>query len=299
MKNVPTQKRNDASRSVPPRPTLRNRAARAALLLPRMPYRCFVAWMIALGCLAGAVPAAEPDRAGIEFFEAKIRPVLVEHCYQCHSAKAAVEKKLKGGLLVDSRDGLAKGGDSGPAVVAGKPEASLLWKALRYESFEMPPKGKLPNATVDDFATWIKMGAPDPRGGDLKAPAAGVDIEKGRQHWAFQKPKLPDVPKVVGADQPIDAFVRAKLAEKGLTASAQVDRRTLGRRITFDLIGLPPEPEALDEFVADPSPDAVAKLVDHCLVENKWNWRFWPSAGGRRPGLGGRLRRTDSSRDVH
>jgi len=218
----------------------------------------------------------KPDAKGIELFETKIRPVLAEHCYQCHSAAAAKSKKLKAGLFLDTASGVRKGGDSGPAVSAGDPEKSLLMHALRGEknASTMPPKGKLAKAVIEDFATWIKMGAPDPRGGDSKGPASGVDLVKGRQHWAFQKPKLPDVPKVAGANQPIDAFVRAKLAEKGLTASSQAERRTLGRRITFDLIGLPPDPEELDAFVADTSSDAVAKLVDKLLKSPHYGERW-------------------------
>ncbi len=218
----------------------------------------------------------KPDAKGVEFFETKIRPVLVEHCYKCHSAEAEKSKKIKAGLFLDSAAGVRKGGDSGPIVVAGDPEKSLLMHALRGEkdASTMPPKGKLPKAIVEDFATWIKMGAPDPRGGETAPGSGGVDIEKGRAHWAFQNPKLPAVPKVAGANQPIDAFVRAKLAEKGLTPAAPADRRALGRRIAFDLIGLPPEPEELDAFVADKSPEAVAKLVDQLLKSPHYGERW-------------------------
>ena len=218
----------------------------------------------------------KPDAKGIEFFETKIRPVLVEHCYKCHSAEAEKSKKIKAGLFLDSAAGVRKGGDSGPIVVAGDSEKSLLMHALRGEkdASTMPPKGKLAKAIVEDFATWIKMGAPDPRSGEV-APGPGVvDIVKGRAHWAFQKPKLPAVPKVAGVDQPIDAFVRAKLAEKGLTPAVPADRRALGRRITFDLIGLPPEPEELDAFVSDKSPEAIAKLVDKLLASPHYGERW-------------------------
>ncbi|MEI7687163.1 MAG: PSD1 and planctomycete cytochrome C domain-containing protein, partial [Planctomycetota bacterium] len=206
----------------------------------------------------------------------KIRPALAEHCYQCHSAAAAKDKKLKAGLFLDTASGVRKGGDSGPAVAVGDPEKSLLMHALRGENnaSAMPPKGKLPKAIVDDFATWIRIGAPDPRGKEPSATAAGIDLAKGRQHWAFQSPKLPAVPNEPGVDQPIDAFVRAKLAEKGLTPAAPADRRTLGRRITFDLIGLPPEPDELDAFVADTSPGAVAKLVEKLLASPHYGERW-------------------------
>src|SRR5437762_2522130 len=113
-----------------------------------------------LALVARPAAGAEPGRAEVEFFEKKIRPVLVEHCYKCHSADA---KKVKGGLLLDTRDGLRTGGESGPAVVPGKPHESLLLKAVRYEEHEMPPAGKLPAAIVADVETWIRQGAADPR----------------------------------------------------------------------------------------------------------------------------------------
>ena len=127
--------------------------------------------------------AAEPDQKGLDFFEAKIRPMLVTHCYECHSAAAAGKKKLKGSLLLDSRDGSRQGGESGPAVVPGKPDESLLMGALTHDSFKMPPGGKLPDELIADFKNWIKMGAPDPRDGVAMIASSEVDIEAG-QHCA-------------------------------------------------------------------------------------------------------------------
>ncbi|MEI7686613.1 MAG: c-type cytochrome domain-containing protein, partial [Planctomycetota bacterium] len=144
-------------------------------------------------CLALAPPGARgqgsaPDSGRLAFFESKIRPILVEHCYRCHSVKAQAEKKLKAGLFVDSRMGLIKGGESGPAVVPGSPKEGSLLKALRYTDpdLRMPPKGKLPSAVVADFEKWIAMGAPDPR--EEKGKAAVIpDLEKARmEHWAFK-----------------------------------------------------------------------------------------------------------------
>ena len=123
-----------------------------------------------------------------EFFEQKIRPVLVDRCYSCHSAKAAAKKTLKGGLLLDTREALRKGGESGPAIVPGKPQESLLIAAIRHESIEMPPKEKLPDQVIADFVKWVQMGAPDPRDGSATA-ATGIDIAAARRSWAYQAPK--------------------------------------------------------------------------------------------------------------
>src|SRR5947209_8081325 len=167
-----------------------------------------------------ASPAVAADQAGIEFFERKIRPVLVEHCYACHSETA---KKLRGGLLLDSRDGLRKGGDSGPALVPGHPDRSLLIKAVRYtdEHLRMPPKGKLPDTLLADLEAWVKRGAPDPRDtpSSGKGKPSGFDPETGRRHWAFQPLRKSPVPAVKDLTWPcsdIDRFLLARLEEKGL-----------------------------------------------------------------------------------
>ncbi|MDB5309326.1 MAG: hypothetical protein JWO38_3528, partial [Gemmataceae bacterium] len=232
--------------------------------------------------VAPAVPAgaADPDPKKIELFESKIRPVLVKHCYSCHSAEGA-NKKVKGGLRVDTRDGLRDGGDSGPAVVAGDPTKSLIVRALKGDGVDrMPPSGPLPAAVVADFELWIRDGAADPRTAGGPA-SAGIDFEAARRHWAFQPVKPPAVPPVRDTSWPkgdIDRFVLAKLEEKGLRQAPPADRRMLARRVFFDLTGLPPTPEEMNTFLTDSSPDAYPKLVDRLLASPhygvKWG-RHW------------------------
>jgi hypothetical protein len=140
------------------------------------------------------IRGAEPSREQIEFFEQKIRPVLVQHCYKCHSAQSA---KIRGGLLLDSREGLLKGGDSRPALVPGDPDGSLLLKALRYEDHQMPPNGQLSEKVIADFQHWIRQGSPDPRRGTAAAPSSkAIDIPSGKQFWAFQPPRVHAPPAV-------------------------------------------------------------------------------------------------------
>ncbi len=227
---------------------------------------------------ASALRAAD-DAAGIEFFEKKIRPVLADNCYKCHSSTS---EKVKGGLLLDTRDALLKGGDTGPAIVPGNPEKSLLIKAVRYtdENLQMPPKDKkLSSAQIADFEAWVKMGAPDSRTNSAKATS--VVSESARKHWAYQpvrSPALPTVKNSQWVQSSLDNFVLAKLEAKALTPSRRADKRTLIRRATYDLIGLPPTPEEVDAFVADNSPDAFAKLVDRLLASphygERWG-RYW------------------------
>jgi hypothetical protein len=204
----------------------------------------------------------------LSFFEKKIRPVLVKECYQCHSAQA---EKVKGKLFLDSRDGVRKGGTSGPAVEPGNVKDSLLLQALRWtdESFRMPPSHKLADAVVADFEQWVKMGAPDPRDGNApKVAWKEIDIEKGKQFWAFQRPKKAAPPAVKNAawpHGPIDQFLLAALEDKGLEPVADADRLTLLRRLHLDLIGLPPTPEEVQAFLADKAEAALAKVVDRLL----------------------------------
>jgi hypothetical protein len=209
---------------------------------------------------------ARPAGAQVEFFEKKVRPVLVEHCYQCHSAQA---KKVKGGLLLDTRDGLRRGGESGPALVPGDPDASLLLKALRYEDHEMPPAGKLPAAVIADVQNWIRQGAADPRVGGPAPPAAtAIDVTAGKRFWAFQPPRpyvAPAVRNTAWPQRTIDPFLLARLEHAGLAPGPPADRRTLIRRVTFDLTGLPPTPEEVEVFAADPAPDAYEKVVERLL----------------------------------
>ncbi len=217
---------------------------------------------------------AAPDTAGVEFFEKKIRPVLAEHCYKCHSAR-----KHRGGLALDSRDGVRKGGDSGPAVVPGKPAASLLLKAIRHVDLKMPPDGKLPDAIVADFRAWIEMGAPDPR--DRAGPAVAATWDEAlrtrRQWWSLQpvrKPALPAVRDGAWAANPVDRFLLARLEKAALAPPTPADRRTRIRRLSLVLTGLAPRPEEVEAFVADESPAAYEKVVDRVLASPHYGERW-------------------------
>lgn len=232
---------------------------------------------------AAAPPKAAPtDQKAIEFFEKKIRPVLTEHCAQCHSAEAAAKKKLKGGLLLDTREGMLTGGDSGPALVPHKPGESLLIETIRYTGdLQMPPKGKLPDSVIADFETWVKMGAPDPRQGTAsgsKTAVAGMSIEEGRNFWAYKPVTRPAVPELANhksqITNPIDAFILAKLEEKGHKPAPLADRPVLIRRLYYDLHGLPPTPEEVDAFVNDTDPKAYEKLVDRLLASPRFGERW-------------------------
>jgi cytochrome c553 len=226
-----------------------------------------------LGTLTAVRAAAEPTPAQLDFFENKIRPVLADHCYKCHSTQA---EKVKGGLLLDSREGLLKGGDSGPPIVPGDPEASLLIKAVRYTDpdLQMPKDKKLPDDAIADLTAWVKMGAPDPR----SATAALKKWNDSRtNHWAWQPVKRQTVPEVgdpVWCQTPVDHFILAKLEAGGLKPNPPADKRTLIRRATFDLIGLPPTPDEVREFVNDESPGAFAKVVDRLLASPHYGERW-------------------------
>jgi hypothetical protein len=219
---------------------------------------------------------------GIEFFESKIRPVLIEHCYKCHSEDARKNRKLKADLVLDTKAGVLRGGVNGPAIVLGKPAESLLLKALRHEGdLQMPRGSKLSAAVISDFETWIKLGAPDPRDGKQPPEAAEIDWAKARQTWAFQKPikhPLPNVKNATWARRDIDHFILAKLEKRGLKPVGPASKRDLIRRATFDLIGLPPTPEEIAAFLRDDSPDAFAKVVDRLLASphhgERWG-RYW------------------------
>jgi cytochrome c553 len=210
-----------------------------------------------------------PAASSVEFFEKKVRPVLVEHCGKCHGMSGS---KIKGGLRVDSRAALLRGGDTGPAIVPGQPEKSRLLEALRYRNpdLQMPPKGKLTDAVIADLSSWVSKGAVWP---DEKAAATVVgttfDLAKRKaDHWAWRPVHRPAVPAVKNSDWPrssVDNFILARLEEKGFAPTPPTDRRTLLRRVTFDLTGLPPKPEEICQFLADPAPDAYEKVVDRLL----------------------------------
>ncbi|MDA1050327.1 MAG: DUF1553 domain-containing protein [Planctomycetota bacterium] len=236
--------------------------------------------IVAVWTLLGSLSAAEPDAADLDFFEKKIRPVLIDKCYECHSTKAKEAGKLKGGLLLDSREGLHVGGDTGSAITPGKIEESLLIDAVRFgeEAYQMPPDGKLPADVIANFEKWVAMGAPDPRdAAPNSTPEQSIDWEKARQHWSLQPPTRHEPPVVQDASWPsmaIDSFILARMEAAGLKPSAKVDRRTLLRRVCFDLTGLPPTIEQQQQFLGDDSPDAYRNLIVRLLESPRYGERW-------------------------
>jgi hypothetical protein len=228
----------------------------------------FLTLALAAGIALAETPAAASDAD--TFFEVRIRPILVESCFKCHGGA-----KTSHGLRVDSREALLRGGKSGPAVVPGDAEKSLLIRAIRHTSdyLQMPPDKQLPERVVADFSAWIGRGAPWPR----TTLASSFRPEK---HWAFQPLKATELPPdpTGWAELPIDRFIVAGLRQQGLTPVAPVDPRSLVRRVTFDLTGLPPSPEDTESFVRDPAPDAYARLVERLLASpahgERWG-RHW------------------------
>src|SRR5262245_26899218 len=229
-----------------------------------------------------AKKAAHPDPAAFQFFEQKVRPLLTENCFECHSAK-----KQRGGLRLDSLASALTGGDQGPALVPGQPDKSLLIKAVRHEDRElkMPPSKKLTREQVADLTRWVKMGAPWP-GADASAGSTTRKGEfritdKDRAHWAFQPVKRPDVPAVkdkAWARNPIDAFILARLEAKGLRPNPPAAKLELLRRVYYDLTGLPPTPKEVEAFLADTSPRAYEDLIDRLLESPRYGekWaRHW------------------------
>ena len=225
--------------------------------------------------VAGAAAAQDP---GIELFEKRIRPVLVEHCYKCHSSDA---KKPRGGLHLDSRDGVRKGGETGPALVPGKPAQSAQLTAIRQtgeRKMPPPPADKLSEGVIADFEKWIAMGAPDPRLASLpRKRGEEFDFAAAGKHWAYQplrETKLPAVKDASWVSSPIDRFILAKLESQGLTPSAKADKRALIRRAYYDLIGLPPSAAEVEAFVRDDSADAFAKVADRLLASPHYGERW-------------------------
>ncbi|QDU28308.1 Planctomycete cytochrome C [Anatilimnocola aggregata] len=241
-------------------------------------------WFITLLLMFFSVHARAqgPAEEELQFFEQKIRPVLVKHCYSCHSAEAREAKKLQADLYLDSAAGILAGGESGPAIVKGKSAESLLLKALKFDGFEMPPTGKLSNEIIADFAKWIDSGAADPRqDGKVVKAKREINLEEGRQWWSFQPLRAvnpPPVPTGARIQTPIDQFIQAALAEHKLTVNGPASKDKLIRRAYFDLIGLPPTPEQIATFVADDSPQAFEKVIDELLASphygEKWA-RHW------------------------
>ena len=233
------------------------------------------------GAAAMAADTVPPSPEAIAFFEKRIRPLLKEHCHECHSADA---KKVKGGLRLDSREGWVKGGESGPAIVPGKPDESLLIRGVRYwdKEFQMPPKHPLPSEGVKDLVEWVKLGAPDPRSGEaaVTKAASQIDYDQGRKHWAFQPVRTAVRPKVKNSSWPrneVDAFTLVKMEQAGVAPAPDADPRALIRRMTFDLTGLPPTPEEVDAFLRDATanrPLAVTHLIDRLLASPQYGERW-------------------------
>ncbi len=228
--------------------------------------------VLATFLLPAALRADEQLTAGqTDLFEKKIRPILVEHCYDCHSAAA---KEVKGGLLVDSRESIRSGGESGPAVVPGKVEPSLLIAAIEHESLEMPPQKKLSAEVIADFVRWVEMGAPDPRDRPATPEAAtaaakAAQYDQRRQWWSLQPVAAPPLPAVANANWPagtIDRFILARLEESSLAPAERADKLTLARRLSFALTGLAPAWSDVERFVADESPDACERQADRWIA---------------------------------
>ncbi|HEV3444142.1 MAG TPA: PSD1 and planctomycete cytochrome C domain-containing protein [Gemmataceae bacterium] len=231
---------------------------------------------LAVSAAPPALRAAEPNPQGAEFFERNIRPILVETCHKCHGGE-----KHKGNLDLTSRAGMLKGGDSGPAIVPGRPEQSLLIKALGYtdDVLRMPPKSKLANNRIADFTTWVKMGAPWPEAvaASRAGPGKAFNLQERKKHWCWQPLKTtvaPDVKHAAWPRSPIDRFVLAKLEANGLAPAKPADKRTLIRRVTYDLIGLPPTPWEIEAFLADTSPRAFARVVERLLESPHYGERW-------------------------
>ena len=221
--------------------------------------------------------AAEPTAAGLEFFEKKVRPVLVERCFECHSTTA----KVKGGLSLDSREAIFTGGDSGPSVVAGDPEKSKLIEAITYKNqdLQMPPKSPLTAAEQQALVEWVKMGAPDPRTGSAPVAKAtmGMDVKTGREFWSFKPLASPTPPAVKNSGwvkTPVDAFVLAQLEARNLSPAPPAEKRALIRRATQDLTGLPPTPEEVEAFLKDDSADAFSRVVERLLSSPAYGERW-------------------------
>lgn len=230
----------------------------------------FLASMSSLPLQSAEEPA---DPAQLDFFEARIRPVLIKNCYQCHSTKA---KSVKGNLLLDSRTATRKGGDSGAALVPGKPADSLLLDALKYEGLEMPPKGKLSPKIIADFETWIRQGAVDPRDGQAVVARPQIDFEKAKRFWSFQAPRTTAAPKIQSPwiNNEIDRFVLNNLHLHQLAPNPPARRRVLIRRAALDLTGLPPTIEEVNNFLADKSPGAFGRVVDRLLDSTAYGERW-------------------------
>ena len=245
-----------------------------------MVVRLLLATAVFIPLASGQRSDARPAQA-VEFFESQIRPLFASRCFACHTVARS------GGLRLDSRENILTGGASGPAIVPGHPEQSLLIQAVSYTHprFKMPPPGKLPDQAIADLTAWVKTGAVwgDTTSPAAEAPKSGEYVITPRQRafWAFQKVHKPEIPEVNDKAWPkneIDRFILSKLEQNGLRPVEMANKRVLIRRATFDLIGLPPTPEEVDAFLSDNSPEAFAKVVDRLLASphygERWG-RYW------------------------
>ncbi len=235
--------------------------------------RCVLVLLLVGGSRVLAAEADAPSSKELAFFESKIRPLLVTHCVDCHG-----EETQESSLRVDTMSGMLGGGESGAAVIPKDPKHSLLLAAVRYDhkQLKMPPDGKIADGEVKLLEQWIEMGAPHPdqlARGSVQPRRAPIDLKEARQYWAFQPVHKPPVPQSEAAN-PIDAFIGAQLDQQGLTPNGPADRRTLIRRATFDLTGLPPTPSEVEAFVADDSPEAFAKVIDRLLASPQYGERW-------------------------
>ena len=236
----------------------------------------FISLFLALGLLSPLAHAQEFDAASLEFFEKQVRPILVARCYECHDSK---QKEPKGKLRVDSRQSLLDGGETGPAIVPGKPKEGLFVDAINYgETYQMPPKGKLPAAEIATLTKWVEMGAPWPKETGPAALTKAFDLaQRKAEHWCWQplkQPELPTVKNEAWIRQPLDRFILAKLEKASLSPALPADKRTLIRRAYFDLVGLPPTPAEVDAFLKDESPQAFEKVVDRLLESPHFGERW-------------------------
>ena len=227
----------------------------------------------------------EPNEQDLQFFETKIRPVLVEHCYECHSAEAATQGKLRGGLQLDSPAATLRGGDSGPAIVVHEPDESLIVAAMKYEEFEMPPSGKLSEQTIADFEKWIADGAVDPRTSNSEPTPNKIDIDAGRTFWSFQPLDRSAAPSgSAWSKNLVDPYIEARMKDKGLRGNDTASPRVLIRRAWFDLIGLPPTPDEIRKWTerlsagtdtANPvNREAYAEMLDELLDSPHYGERW-------------------------
>ncbi|HEV8059713.1 MAG TPA: DUF1549 domain-containing protein, partial [Gemmataceae bacterium] len=227
------------------------------------------------GLLAPGALAQTPRAEDLEFFEKTIRPLLHDQCQSCHGPA-----KQRGNLRLDSREAILRGGDLGPVVVPGHPEQSLLVKAIRYadDELRMPPRSKLAAGQVDALVRWVERGLawPETVSNGPAAPTSAFDLKERSRHWCWQplQAALPPLSEAAAGGNPIDAFLRARLRTAGITPAPRADRLTLLRRVTFDLIGLPPTPEEIAAFLADRSPVAFERVVERLLASPHYGERW-------------------------